>query len=96
MGRYAGRRHAPARDMFTTINQGLSTEQAFDEFELDRLLRQFRIMRGGRGATAEEEVLFIAALAHCTQGRRDLVANGQQDVDLAPDGTLRWGDLYCD
>ena len=95
MGRYVGRRNAPARDMFTTMH-GLSTQQPLAAWELERLLRQFRTLRGERGATVVEELLFVAALARCDQGRRALVANGQQDVDLAPDGTLIWGDLYCE
>ena len=95
MGRHVGRRNAPARDMFTTMH-GLSTQQPLAAWELDRLLRRFRTLRGERGATVVEELLFVAALAHCTQGCRDLVANGQQDADLAPDGTIIWGDLYCE
>ena len=87
MGKHVGRRNAPARDMFTTMH-GLSTQQPLAAWELDKLRQRFRIMRGARGTTVVEELLFVAALARCDQGRRALVANGQQDVDLAPDGTL--------
>lgn len=95
MDAYVRERNAPARDMFTTMH-GLSTVQPLSTWELDKLRQRFRIMRGERGTTVVEELLFVAALAGCDHATRDGVANGQQDVDLAPDGTLRWGDLYCD
>jgi hypothetical protein len=94
MERQAEKRHAPAPDLFTTMH-AMSTPEPLSSWELDRLLRQFHIRRGERGATSVEALLFVAAMARCEQGLRNLVANGLQQVDLAPDGSLLWGDLYC-
>jgi hypothetical protein len=94
MERQAEKRHAPAPALFTTLH-AMSTPEPLSSWELDRLLRQFHIRRGERGATSVEALLFVAAMARCDLSLRDLVANGLQEVDLAPDGSLVWGDLYC-